>query len=133
MLFLVCNLTSLLPPCSRCFLLTPKLLPDLEYSPECTVLNIMNGPWLGDTAKSEYPSKGDSKFVPCMLVGVMARCSSVGSGICCLTDCRFSDRRVFHCMLVESLAEHVCVGQMRVSLIPEKRVARSIHRGVSGI
>lgn len=37
----------------RCFLLTPKLLPDLEYSDACSILNIMNGPWI------EEPSKGN--------------------------------------------------------------------------
>lgn len=36
----------------RCFLLTPKLLSDLEYSEACSVLNVMNGPWI------EQPSKG---------------------------------------------------------------------------
>lgn len=35
----------------QCFLLTPKLLPDLEYSEACSILNIMNGPWI------EQPSK----------------------------------------------------------------------------
>lgn len=30
----------------QCFLLTPKLLPDLEYSEACSILNIMNGPWI---------------------------------------------------------------------------------------
>ncbi|KAL6654075.1 hypothetical protein ACP70R_007540 [Stipagrostis hirtigluma subsp. patula] len=35
----------------QCFLLTPKLLPDLEYSDACSILNIMNGPWI------EKPSK----------------------------------------------------------------------------
>lgn len=30
----------------QCFLLTPKLLPDLEYSDACSILNIMNGPWI---------------------------------------------------------------------------------------
>ncbi|GJM97642.1 hypothetical protein PR202_ga14582 [Eleusine coracana subsp. coracana] len=35
----------------QCFLLTPKLLPDLEYSDACSILNIMNGPWI------EQPSK----------------------------------------------------------------------------
>uniref|UniRef100_A0A1J3CXP7 Structural maintenance of chromosomes protein 5 n=1 Tax=Noccaea caerulescens TaxID=107243 RepID=A0A1J3CXP7_NOCCA len=42
----------------QCFLLTPKLLPELEYSEACSILNIMNGPWI------EQPSKvwsfGDS-------------------------------------------------------------------------
>jgi len=35
----------------QCFLLTPKLLPDLEYSGACSILNIMNGPWIEDPAK----------------------------------------------------------------------------------
>ncbi|WVZ78858.1 hypothetical protein U9M48_026506 [Paspalum notatum var. saurae] len=35
----------------QCFLLTPKLLPDLEYSNACSILNIMNGPWIGEPAK----------------------------------------------------------------------------------
>ncbi|GJN39160.1 hypothetical protein PR202_gb28261 [Eleusine coracana subsp. coracana] len=40
----------------QCFLLTPKLLPDLEYSDACSILNIMNGPWI------EQPSKGGSSL-----------------------------------------------------------------------
>lgn len=48
-LYRVCTLTILF---CRCFLLTPKLLPDLEYSEACSILNIMNGPWI------EQPSKG---------------------------------------------------------------------------
>lgn len=39
------------PNTPQCFLLTPKLLPDLEYSEACRILNIMNGPWI------EQPSK----------------------------------------------------------------------------
>ncbi|KAL1205854.1 Structural maintenance of chromosomes protein 5 [Cardamine amara subsp. amara] len=46
------------PNTPQCFLLTPKLLPELEYSEACSILNIMNGPWI------EQPSKvwsfGDS-------------------------------------------------------------------------
>ncbi|KAK6163002.1 hypothetical protein DH2020_002843 [Rehmannia glutinosa] len=42
----------------QCFLLTPKLLPNLEYSDACSILTVMNGPWI------EQPSKvwsgGDS-------------------------------------------------------------------------
>lgn len=41
---------------NRCFLLTPKLLPNLEYSEACSILNIMNGPW------TEQPSKGKNSF-----------------------------------------------------------------------
>ncbi|KAA8515642.1 hypothetical protein F0562_018747 [Nyssa sinensis] len=39
------------PNTPQCFLLTPKLLPELEYSEACSILNIMNGPWI------EQPSK----------------------------------------------------------------------------
>ncbi|KAL8129198.1 hypothetical protein V2J09_018353 [Rumex salicifolius] len=39
------------PNTPQCFLLTPKLLPDLEYSDECSILNIMNGPWIEQPAK----------------------------------------------------------------------------------
>lgn len=41
----------------QCFLLTPKLLPDLEYSDACSILNIMNGPWIEKPA--EVWSAGD--------------------------------------------------------------------------
>ncbi|KAF6998114.1 hypothetical protein CFC21_014267 [Triticum aestivum] len=36
----------------QCFLLTPKLLPDLEYSDACSILNIMNGPWIEKPANA---------------------------------------------------------------------------------
>ncbi|CAA7395978.1 unnamed protein product [Spirodela intermedia] len=39
------------PTTPQCFLLTPKLLPDLEYSDACSILNIMNGPWIEKPAK----------------------------------------------------------------------------------
>ncbi|GER46106.1 structural maintenance of chromosomes 5 [Striga asiatica] len=46
------------PNTPQCFLLTPKLLPNLEYSDACSILTVMNGPWI------EQPSKvwsgGDS-------------------------------------------------------------------------
>ncbi|XP_052193685.1 structural maintenance of chromosomes protein 5 [Diospyros lotus] len=46
------------PNTPQCFLLTPKLLPDLDYSEACSILTVMNGPWI------EQPSKvwsgGDS-------------------------------------------------------------------------
>ncbi|KAK4253755.1 hypothetical protein QN277_010391 [Acacia crassicarpa] len=35
----------------QCFLLTPKLLPDLEYSEVCSILNVMNGPWIEKVSK----------------------------------------------------------------------------------
>jgi chromosome segregation ATPase len=40
------------PNTPQCFLLTPKLLPDLEYSDACSILNIMNGPWIEKPAKA---------------------------------------------------------------------------------
>ncbi|KAL3516439.1 hypothetical protein ACH5RR_023341, partial [Cinchona calisaya] len=40
------------PNTPQCFLLTPKLLQGLEYSEACSILTIMNGPWI------EQPSKG---------------------------------------------------------------------------
>ncbi|XP_047337707.1 structural maintenance of chromosomes protein 5 [Impatiens glandulifera] len=39
------------PNTPQCFLLTPKLLPDLMYSESCSILNIFNGPWIEPTAK----------------------------------------------------------------------------------
>ncbi|KAK9700291.1 hypothetical protein RND81_08G229800 [Saponaria officinalis] len=39
------------PNTPQCFLLTPKLLPDLNYSEACSILNIMNGPWIEEPAK----------------------------------------------------------------------------------
>ncbi|KAF2293540.1 hypothetical protein GH714_002569 [Hevea brasiliensis] len=39
------------PNTPQCFLLTPKLLPDLEYNEACSILNIMNGPWIEQPAK----------------------------------------------------------------------------------
>ena len=38
------------PGTPQCFLLTPKLLPQLDYSPEVTVLGIFNGPWIKQVA-----------------------------------------------------------------------------------
>ncbi|GLT36064.1 hypothetical protein SLA2020_104690 [Shorea laevis] len=39
------------PNTPQCFLLTPKLLPNLEYSEACSILNIMNGPWIEQASK----------------------------------------------------------------------------------
>ncbi|CAG7879398.1 hypothetical protein BRARA_C00699 [Brassica rapa] len=46
------------PNTPQCFLLTPKLLPELEYSEACSILNIMNGPWIEQP--SQVWSFGDS-------------------------------------------------------------------------
>ncbi|TKY49621.1 Structural maintenance of chromosomes protein 5 [Spatholobus suberectus] len=55
------------PNTPQCFLLTPKLLPDLQYSEACSILNVMNGPWI------EQPSKvwttGDRWSIIAGLVG----------------------------------------------------------------
>lgn len=40
------------PNTPQCFLLTPKLLSDLEYTEACSILNIMNGPWIQSPAKA---------------------------------------------------------------------------------
>ncbi|EPS70148.1 hypothetical protein M569_04612, partial [Genlisea aurea] len=39
------------PNTPQCFLLTPKLLPNLDYTDACSILTVMNGPWI------EQPSK----------------------------------------------------------------------------
>ncbi|VYS66967.1 unnamed protein product [Arabidopsis thaliana] len=46
------------PNTPQCFLLTPKLLPELEYSEACSILNIMNGPYIAEPSK--VWSLGDS-------------------------------------------------------------------------
>lgn len=38
----------------QCFLLTPKLLDNLEYTDACSVLNIMNGPWIKEASEGMY-------------------------------------------------------------------------------
>ncbi|KAJ8747043.1 hypothetical protein K2173_011297 [Erythroxylum novogranatense] len=45
------------PNTPQCFLITPKLLPDLEYSEACSILNVMTGPWIKQP--SEVWKKGD--------------------------------------------------------------------------
>ncbi|XP_074559308.1 structural maintenance of chromosomes protein 5 isoform X2 [Curcuma longa] len=40
------------PNTPQCFLLTPKLLPELEYTDACSILNVMNGPWTEKAAKA---------------------------------------------------------------------------------
>lgn len=38
----------------QCFLLTPKLLPDLPFTPDITVLNIFNGPQIDSVVAQNY-------------------------------------------------------------------------------
>ena len=40
----------------QCFLLTPKLLPELMYTKDVTILNIFNGPHL-DEAAAQWPER----------------------------------------------------------------------------
>lgn len=46
------------PNTPQCFLLTPKLLPSLEYSESCSILTVMNGPWIEQP--SEVWSSGEN-------------------------------------------------------------------------
>ncbi|XP_047983367.1 structural maintenance of chromosomes protein 5 [Salvia hispanica] len=39
------------PNTPQCFLLTPKLLANLEYSDACSILTVMNGPWIDQPSK----------------------------------------------------------------------------------
>lgn len=39
------------PNTPQCFLLTPKLLPDLEYGEACTILTVMTGPYIDEASK----------------------------------------------------------------------------------
>jgi hypothetical protein len=39
----------------RYFLITPKLLPDLEFAPDTTILCVLNGPW-------QLPQSGREQF-----------------------------------------------------------------------
>ncbi|GBG67284.1 hypothetical protein CBR_g88572 [Chara braunii] len=45
----------------QCFLLTPKLLPNLEYSRACTILQVMNGPWI--SSASDYCRRNQSSLM----------------------------------------------------------------------
>jgi len=45
MIFKQVVLTAGRPGLPQYFLITPKLLPDLEYTPNMTILCIFNGPW----------------------------------------------------------------------------------------
>ncbi|PIA53697.1 hypothetical protein AQUCO_00900346v1 [Aquilegia coerulea] len=39
------------PNSPQCFLLTPKLLPELDYSENCSIITMMNGPWIEEPSK----------------------------------------------------------------------------------
>ncbi|XP_010547291.1 PREDICTED: structural maintenance of chromosomes protein 5 [Tarenaya hassleriana] len=60
------------PNTPQCFLLTPKLLPELDYSEACSILNIMNGPWIEQPSK--VWSSGDS-WGNLMRTAEASRCS----------------------------------------------------------
>eukprot|EP00271_Cylindrocystis_brebissonii_P015997 TRINITY_DN3910_c0_g1_i1.p1 TRINITY_DN3910_c0_g1~~TRINITY_DN3910_c0_g1_i1.p1 ORF type:complete len:1031 (+),score=256.92 TRINITY_DN3910_c0_g1_i1:478-3570(+) len=48
------------PNTPQCFLLTPKLLSDLDYGCHCTVLNVMNGPYVAAPSGNEALRSGSS-------------------------------------------------------------------------
>lgn len=48
----------------RCFLLTPKLLPNLEYSEACSILTVMNGPWIEESSKGWMLLQAKATVVP---------------------------------------------------------------------
>jgi hypothetical protein len=54
----------------RCFLLTPKLLPNLEYTEACTILNVMNGPYIGEAASGMFPCIHDQLFKKLLVLRV---------------------------------------------------------------
>lgn len=39
------------PNSPQCFLLTPKLLPELDYSEACSIITMVNGPWIEEPTK----------------------------------------------------------------------------------
>ncbi|KAG9457404.1 hypothetical protein H6P81_001912 [Aristolochia fimbriata] len=51
------------PKTPQCFLLTPKLLPDLPYGHRCTVLHIFHGPHITEYAKEYGSGKSWSEVV----------------------------------------------------------------------
>ncbi|MED6219164.1 Structural maintenance of chromosomes protein 5 [Stylosanthes scabra] len=55
------------PNTPQCFLLTPKLLPDLEYSEACTILTVMHGPWIPQP--TEIWKEGERYGIVCGLLG----------------------------------------------------------------
>lgn len=40
------------PNSPQCFLLTPKLLPELDYSEACSIITMVNGPWIEEPTKA---------------------------------------------------------------------------------
>ncbi|GFP92403.1 structural maintenance of chromosomes protein 5 [Phtheirospermum japonicum] len=52
----------------QCFLLTPKLLPNLEYSEACSLLTVMTGPWIKDLSQ-EWSSGGSWRSLKDRIVG----------------------------------------------------------------
>ncbi|MED6147298.1 hypothetical protein PIB30_042905 [Stylosanthes scabra] len=56
------------PNTPQCFLLTPKLLPNLQYSEACTILTVMNGPWIREP--TEIWKEGEAYgIIVCGLLG----------------------------------------------------------------
>ena len=53
------------PGTPQCFLLTPKLLPQLGFTPQCTVLQILNGPTLAGVPGTDFSAARTPCFRPC--------------------------------------------------------------------
>ena len=51
MIFEEVTKTACLPTQPQFFLITPKLLPGLKFTPQMTVHCVMNGPWMLESAK----------------------------------------------------------------------------------
>ncbi|RWR84724.1 structural maintenance of chromosomes protein 5-like protein [Cinnamomum micranthum f. kanehirae] len=49
----------------RCFLLTPKLLSDMENSDACSILNILNGPCIEEPAKVTSKTRFQRRELSC--------------------------------------------------------------------
>lgn len=63
------NVIDVLALLHRCFLLTPKLLPNLEYSEACSILTVMNGPWIEESSKGWILLQAQASLVPLQFIG----------------------------------------------------------------
>jgi hypothetical protein len=50
----------------QCFLLTPKLLPELTYTPDVQILQIMNGPYVAEVSADFSMVRSLPSYVPCL-------------------------------------------------------------------
>lgn len=64
------------PGTPQCFLLTPKLLPDLPFSPDVAVLQIMNGGHIKEASAGGAISRGGCGWLVCQRDAPLAAVSS---------------------------------------------------------